>query len=154
MPRKAKLDSEMIKEIAGYAIDHYRELEATAVKARHEKKKEIVKLLLENYRGLLANDESAIYKVTQAIGADVCFILNQIEAILGIYKSYCDRSTKKEDERRYRSVFWRYIATEAKTVAEIAEGEFVDHGTIYRDIIDAVDYLTVLFFGIDGLAWR
>lgn len=151
MQRKAKLDSETLKVIAGHAIDCYRKHEATAAKKRHDRKRTIVKLLLENYRALLVNDENAIYKITQAVGADICFIVNQFETIIGIYKKYCDRSTKKEDERRYRSLFLRYIASEPKTVDEIADGEFVDAHTIYRDIKNAVDHLTVLFYGIDGL---
>jgi len=169
----------MLKEITNFVIDRLREEEATAAKTKHDKRKANTKLLLRKYRSLVDHCESAIYdteSIDQGGGytlADILesfntdanleiesirqsavrtrIIVDHIDMMIDLYKIYCDRSPKDEDSRRYRVIYWLYLADEPKTVSDLAKEEYLDKRTIYKDVDAAVERLTALLFGIDGL---
>ena len=78
-------------------------------------------------------------------------IVDHMNKMLESYRVSCELYGKEEDRRRYRVVRAMYIDPERLTVDEIAEIEFVDRATIYRDVDAAADRLAVLFFGVYGL---
>jgi len=175
-----KLESAVLKEITNFVIDRLRTEEATMAKAKYAKKKASTKLLMRNYRSLADHCESAIYdteSVDQGGGytlADILdslhanasleiesirksavrtrIIMDHIDIMLDLYKIYCDRSLKEEDARRYRVIYYLYLSEDPRTHAELAEDEHVDKSTIYRDVEVAIERLTALIFGIDGLS--
>jgi hypothetical protein len=71
--------------------------------------------------------------------------------MLESYQRSCENSNRDEDRRRYRVLYDMYISPEPKTPEAIAQKEFVDKSTVYRDIDAAADHLAVLFFGVYGL---
>jgi len=71
--------------------------------------------------------------------------------MIDLYRAYCEHSHKEEDARRYRVIYWLFLSDEHRTLEEIAEDEYVDKSTIYRDVDAALERLTALIFGIDGL---
>lgn len=135
------------------------------------------KLLLRNYRMLKAHCDSAIFEANQidisavdildlmdsTLTSDVYvesikrsaqrtyIIMSHIKEMLRIYEIYCNTSDKIEDQRRYNSLYSLYISDEVLSVPEIAQQECIDNRTVYKDIDMAVEKLTALIFGIDGL---
>jgi len=175
-----KLEDAMLKQITHFVIDKLREEESAMAKSRYAKKKASTKLLMRNYRSLADHCESAIYdteSVDQGGGytlADILdslhananleiesirksavrtqIIMDHIDIMLEMYKTFCDRSPRFEDARRYRVIYYLYLSEEPRTHAELAEDEKVDKSTIYRDVDVAIERLTALIFGIDGLS--
>ena len=173
------LESALLKTITNFVIDKYHEVASADAKSRYDKRKASTKLLLRNYRSLVEHCESAVYD-TESIDqsgdytlADILeclhsdanieiesirksavrtrIIIDHIDIMLDAYKLYCDRSARKEEERRYRVIYWLYLSDEPRTHVELAESEHVDKRTIYKDIDAAVERLTAMIFGIDGL---
>lgn len=177
-----KLDPEMLKQITRFVIDRIREEESATAQLQRDKRRASTKLLLRNYRSLVDHCENASFTAAQVevddglslaeilemINGKVSdrlkvesirqsavktkIIINHIDTMLGLYKSCCERSPKEEDMRRYRVICGLYLDKERKTAVELAELEYTDKRTIYRDVSAAVEQLTSLFFGIDGLS--
>lgn len=137
-----------------------------------------VKLLLRNYRMLKAHVESAVYEtsceespldiledmmqgrdttvIVESIKRSVgrtTVIVRHIDAMLGLYRAYCDRGSD-EDRRRWQVVDALYIGDDQRTVKELASDLGWSEGTIYRDIDVAAERIAALMFGIDGLDKR
>jgi len=127
-----KLDAKMMEQITNFIIDRLRKEEAVASKERYNKKKANTKLLLRNYRSLVGHCENATYtaqhvgiddglslaEILEYINGNVSdrlkiesiqqsviktkIILEHVDNMIDLYKIFCERSTKKEDMRRYR----------------------------------------------------
>lgn len=135
------------------------------------------RLLLKNYRLFKKHAENAVYEVGQldesvydildlmerntgnvfvdSIKTSVArtsTLVQHIDAMLGIYKTYCISSRKPEDVRRWRVIQAKYVDECEKSNAEIADQECVSDRTIDRDTALAHDQLAALFFGIDGIS--
>lgn len=176
-----KIDDAMMDMIVGEVMERLRKEESVANKARHGKIKANTKRLLRNYRALKDHCERSVYNadtIDEGDGytfADIIDLINggggssfkiesirqstvrtriiidHIDTMINLYKVYCDTSPKEEDTRRYRVIYWLYISEEPRTHAEIAEDEYVAKSTIYNDAEVAIERLTALIFGIDGL---
>lgn len=173
-----KLTPELKKEIVALTIQTYQEEQEKQQKLIHNKKLRNTKLLLINYRGLVAHSESAIYEASQC-DEDVYdilslmsgrkseqelyvesikksagrtkLILEHIKKALIDYQMYCVRSKKEEEMRRCRTINRLYINPEPWEVQDIAADENVDVSTVYKDVKEAIRRLTPRIFGIDGL---
>ncbi len=137
------------------------------------------KLLIRNYRMFKTHAENSIYsaadcedsvfdilammsdsdfskaettvKSIQNSAARTAIMVNHITAMIEVYEIICKKSGVPENERRCRVIKALYIDDEPKTKDEIAEIEAVDRSTVYRDIQKAMQALSNLIFGIDGL---
>jgi predicted DNA-binding protein YlxM (UPF0122 family) len=149
-------------------------------KSRHNKRLHNTKLLLKHYNILKDHCENSIDNLSQIVhdsknensidildSLEDCdtdiyiesikrsvsrtyIIINHIENMLDLYESYCNKSSKPEDQRRYRVARSFYI--EDLKADEIAKAEGIDKRTCYRDTTDACAKLSALIFGIDGLS--
>lgn len=173
-----KLDHETMKEICDLVLSRYGEEERHSAKARYDKRLRNTKMLLRNYRELVAHSESAIYDAAQIVEDDLFdilemmsggrnssyyvesikasaartrIIIEHVNEMLSIYEIFCERSQRPEDRRRFRTIRSLYIQEEGKTAEAIARRENVDTRTVYRDVDAACEKLTALIFGIDGL---
>lgn len=171
----AQIAGEAGAKVALYTIDKEKK---KAAKERRDRRLRNTKLLLRNYRMLKAHCESAVYEAARMDVSEVdiieliesvftngemyvesikrsaertYLIMSHVNKMLRIYEIYCSTSGAIEDRRRYDALYARYIAEESMTIAEIAEKENVDNSTVYRDINTAVEKLSALLFGIDGL---
>ena len=152
------------------------------VKRRVDRRLRNTKLLLDNYRSFVAHvrfavygkddigEESAIYLLDmidvydgmdnvaiesiKRSSARTAIIVAHIEEMLGVYKAMCEASGKPEVLRRYRIINALYVEDEQVSIQDIAEREFVDQRTVYRDRDVAFERLAALFFGIDGMQNR
>lgn len=84
-------------------------------------------------------------------------VLEHIEEMLGIYEAMCSRSMKPEAERRWDVINTIYIKpipegkTKTDLYEELAEKHFTSTRQIQRDVNDALERITALMFGIDGI---
>lgn len=139
------------------------------------------RMLIENYRLFKAHAEKALYSAQDidnnesvfdilALMSDKAFtaaestaeaikqsavrtqiMVNHITAMLEIYRIWCERTGKAENMRQYRVICALYIDDTPMTVDEVAEKECVACRTVYRDIESALEVLSALIFGVDGL---
>lgn len=83
-------------------------------------------------------------------------IFEHVQSMLGLYESFCYNSGKDENIRRWEVIKALYIddtqgRTPSEICTELAEKFFTDPRTIYRWQLDAIEKISVLVFGIDGL---
>lgn len=161
---------------AKVAVDRLDKERAKAQTEKKDKRLHNTKLLLDNFRLFKRYTENAVYDAEQLDEsiydildmmernsgscivdsiknsvARTATLVGHVEAMLGLYRTYCEASNKPEDNRRWRVVQWRYIDDYEKSIFEIAEQEGVSTRTIDRDVFTACDHLAALFFGIDGV---
>lgn len=174
-----KLDKDTVKAIADIVIDRLREEETSSVKERYDKRRANVKMLLKTYNALIKHYQNAVYDIEHTESEDSIetilelmsgnrfehfriesikqstvrtrLIVEHVNTMIELYRIYCENSTKDEDLRRYRVIYYMYLEDKPMTATELAEQEGVELRTIYRDVDAAVERLTALIFGIDGL---
>ena len=172
-----KLTPELMKEIVGYTVETHNEEIEKERKRQYNKKLRNTKLLLKNYRQIVNHSKNAIFEAAQIedeVFSDVLeamgssggeyyiksirasairtrLMIEHINAMLEIYRKYCEQSDSVEDIRRLKVIDGLYIKEPAQTAKQIAEAENVDIRTIYRDVNIAIEKITFLLFGIDGL---
>ncbi len=146
-------------------------------KSRYDRRLRNTKLLLRNFRMFKEHCENAVFDAAQldenAIdildlmwdrdNADTmvesikksaqrtAIIMRHITDMLALYETYCFRSGKPEDARRYRVIESLYISDKPASVSKIAAREQIDERTVYKDVDAATEKLSALIFGIDGL---
>lgn len=147
-------------------------------KERHDKRLRNTKLLLRNYRMLKQHVEAAVYdtakaaedtdedfyEIMNAFGNERQYIecirksvrrtkviMTHIDSMLKVFRIYCDQSGKLEPPRHYRVIKALYLDDEPAGAQEVADSENIDKRTVYKDVDAAVDVLTPLFFGVDGI---
>lgn len=73
-------------------------------------------------------------------------IVEHIDKMLNVLKNIY---MKKKKMRKYRALTMRFL--EQQECSYIAKYEKVDERTIYRDVNDALNDLSILLFGLDGM---
>lgn len=136
------------------------------------------KLLLRNYHMLREHAENSVFGRTQmeesaldilesmmSIYNDqviiesiknsatrTAIIVAHIDTMFELYFTYCERSTSKDiDLRRYEVVWDMYMAEDTLSAKEIAAKQHMSKENVYSDLKIAVERLTALIFGVDGL---
>ena len=135
------------------------------------------KLLLRNYRALKLNSENSIFSRMQMeeSAADIlesmmgiyndqvivesiknsatrtAIILTHVETMIGAYQVLCDKSDNEIDSRRYDIIYQLYISDDKLSRKELADKWSIDKSTTYNDEKIAIERLSALIFGIDGL---
>jgi response regulator of citrate/malate metabolism len=72
--------------------------------------------------------------------------------MFGLYEAYCDKAQNAELERRRYNVVWDlYMAEQPMTTKEVANKMNISKETVYLDQNIALERLTALIFGVDGL---
>lgn len=160
------------------AVSIYQEKVEVEEKAKFDKRYRNTKLLLEHYQNFLDYQEKAIYKIYKELDEDIVdiielmngrksdndrriesiergvmrtkVIMNHVNTMLEVYRKSCEASPYHEERRRWRVIEGLYLNKVPKSVQEIAEEEFINERTVYKDIKAACKRLTALIFGIDG----
>lgn len=152
-----------------------------STKEWHDKRLYNTKLLLKNYRMLNEHINSAVFEkshmdeymqesaqdildlmwqtndsnvVVESIKQSVArtkIIMSHVNMMLELYETFCEKSSKEEDGRRWRVTKAMYISPVITTADEIAQEEHIDKRTVYRDIDASVERISALIFGINGL---
>ena len=146
--------------------------------SRSDRRLRNTKLLLRNYRMLKEHAQNSVFGRTQMeesaldilesmmtmydneiiiesikrSATRTAVIVSHIETMFGLYAAYCDNSQNRDiDMRRYEVIWDMYMATDTLSVKEIAEKQHISKDTVYSDLRVAVERLTALIFGVDGL---
>ena len=163
---------------AAVATNTYQQKVKEEEKAKFDKRYKNTKLLLEHYRDFSDYGERAIYRIYEELDEDIVdiielmegrrsdsdgrieslergvmrtkVIMNHVNTMLEVYRKSCEQSPYNEEKRRWRVIEGLYLNKVPKSVQEIAEEEFVNERTVYKDIKAACKRLTALIFGIDG----
>ena len=171
--------TERAAEIAAEtAISLYQKKVNEGEKEKFDKRYRNTKLLLEHYRDFADYGEKAIYRIYEELDEDIVdiiemmegrrsdsdgriesiqrgvmrtrVIMNHVNTMLEVYRKSCEASPYQEEKRRWRVIEGLYLRKVPESVQEIAEKEFVNERTIYKDVKAACKRLTALIFGIDG----
>ena len=99
----------------------------------------------------LYNDEVIIQSIKNS-ATRTAIIVAHIETMFGLYRSYCENSLNKEiDLRRYEVIWDMYMAEDVMTAKEIAKKQNMSKENVYADVKIAIERLTALIFGVDGM---
>lgn len=145
---------------------------------RADKRLRNTKLLLRNYRMLKEHAERSVFSRSQMnesafdvlemmmssydndlvidsikqSAARTAIMVSHVETMLGLYAAFCEKSPNQEIERRRYDVVWdMYMAEDTLSAKEIAEKQNMSKENVYADLRVAVERLTALIFGVDGL---
>ncbi|WP_051925383.1 hypothetical protein [Brevibacillus borstelensis] len=176
MTQKQVLSPKQIEEVTRIAIqaamDFQEKEKQKQQKAKRDWRLRNTKLLLKHYRSFVKHSEGVKEKLTAmdnavAIGEiytdelaietikrskqRTLAMVQFIQRMLGVYKAMCESSGQPEDFRRYQIINDLYITEEKLTIKQIAECHNIEPRTVYRDINEAVEALSVLVFGVDGV---
>lgn len=158
-------------------IEKYEEQLKKKQKQRVDKRYHNTKLLLRNYRMLQVNAENSVFGRSQMeeSAADIlesmmnlyndemvvesiknsatrtAIIVSHIQIMLEMYELLCERSENELDRRRYDIIYGLYIAEKKVTRKELKNKWNVSSETTYADERIAIERLSALIFGVDGL---
>lgn len=165
---------------AATALEKLEEEKKKMHKEASDRRLHNTKLLLRNYRMLKDNSENSIFGRSQ-IGesaADIlCSMMNlyddevivdaikrsatrtaimvsHIDNMIELYKTYCEKSSNELDKRRYEVIYDMYIAENTLSVKQIAKRQNMSRESVYTDLKIAIERLSALLFGVDGLSAR
>ncbi|MDT8715456.1 hypothetical protein IAI10_02135 [Clostridium sp. 19966] len=162
-------------------IKYIKDQEFYKTKKRYDRRLRNTRLLLKNYRTLLIHNKLADDTVNQVKGENAVDILDDIESIndeeqyvqalsrtkirtvtilghinkaIKYYKYICEAEDSLK-ERRYKIISYMYLEPSEnevnRTYEQVAEHFNLSIKTVGRDVRLAVEDLSILFFGIDGI---
>lgn len=158
-------------------IEKYEEELKRHQKQRGDKRYHNTKLLLRNYRMLQVNAENSVFGRTQMkeSAADIlesmmniyndeivvesiknsatrtAIIVSHVKTMIDMYQILCERSQNELDQRRFDIVYGLYVAEEKVKRKELMEKWNISSDTTYQDEKIAIERLSALIFGVDGL---
>ena len=163
---------------ANAGITRYQNEQKMSRKKKSDKRLRNTKLLLRNFRMLEMNAENSVFGRSQMgeSAADIlddmmnlyndqlivdsirdsatrtAIIIAHVRNMLEIYEICCERSSNELDIRRYDVLDKLYISDEAVSRKELAKKWGVSSDTTYADEKIAIERLSALIFGVDGLS--
>lgn len=100
-------------------------------------------------------DNEIIIESIKRSATRTAIIVSHIETMFGLYAAYCEKSPNQEIEMRRYEVAWdMYMAEDTLSAKEIAEKQNMTKENVYADLRVAMERLTALIFGVDGLKVR
>lgn len=164
---------EIISKAAAQAVVEHLEAERLKLqKSRKDRRLRNTKLLLRNYRAFvihchdveadleklnnaelleeLDTEELALESIKRSKKRTLAMV-QYVNRMLEVYRIICERSSKAEDMRRFKTLHGVYIAEPKISVEDIAKSQDLDTRTAYRDLHSACETLSGLIFGIDGV---
>ena len=130
---------------ANAGIDKYVEELKKSQKKRGDRRLHNTKLLLRNFR-MLQVVESIKNSATRT-----GIIVSHVRTMLEIFEVCCEKSSNELDKRRYDIIYGLYISEDKISRKELAEKWNVSNDTTYIDEKIALERLSALIFGVDGL---
>lgn len=158
------------------ALEKFEKMRKAATLARQDWRLRNAKLLLKHYREMKEHCRSAVYNASQ-LKESIDFVslmeewtsedmfvesilrsaertqivMGHVDEMIDAFEILCMRSRKPEDERRSDVIRSLYIYDYPMTTEELAIKWHVVERTIYSDIVVAIEKLSALFFGVDGI---
>ena len=146
-------------------------------KKYRDKRYHNTKLLLRNYRMLQINAENSVFGRSQMeeSAADIldnmmnmyndevivesiktsatrtAIIVSHVKTMIRMYQICCEQSGNEIDKRRYDIIYGLYISDPKITRKELMDKWNISSDTTYTDEKIAIERLSALIFGVDGL---
>lgn len=97
-------------------------------------------------------DNEVIVESIKRSATRTAVIVSHIETMFGLYLAYCEKAPNKDIEmRRYEIVWDAYMAEDILSAKQIAVKWNMSVDSVYSDLRVAMERLTALIFGADGL---
>lgn len=159
------------KAAAQAAFEHLEKERHKQEKQKYDRRLRNIRLLLKNYRSLVKHCEGVrleIKKIDEKLALDLLdsdeFTLESIKTskkktlatikfisrMVKVYGKMCEEESE-EAVRRYQTIYHMYISEKRISAKEIATCHKVEERTVYRDITNSLEPLSVLMFGIDAI---
>ena len=145
-------------------------------KKRQDRRIHNTRLLLRNYRSLKDGVKNAVYEKTEDIenilddidstdqdelvvesikrtAGRTAIILAHVDKMLDVHRVYCNKHDHVY-RRQHKVIMAMYVNKTRKTRGELAQEYGVSTVTIHNDIKAAVERLSALLFGVEGLKFR
>lgn len=158
-------------------IDRYEAELKDRQKKYRDKRYHNTKLLLRNYRMLQINAENSVFGRSQMeeSAADIldnmmnmyndevivesiktsatrtAIIVSHVKTMIRMYQICCEQSGNEIDKRRYDIIYGLYISDPKITRKELMNKWNISSYTTYTDEKIAIERLSALIFGVDGL---
>lgn len=158
-------------------IDRYEAELKDRQKKYRDKRYHNTKLLLRNYRMLQINAENSVFGRSQIeeSAADIldnmmnmyndevivesiktsatrtAIIVSHVKTMIRMYQICCEQSGNEIDKRRYDIIYGLYISDPKITRKELMDKWNISSDTTYTDEKIAIERLSALIFGVDGL---
>lgn len=158
-------------------IDRYEAELKDRQKKYRDKRYHNTKLLLRNYRMLQINAENSVFGRSQMeeSAADIldnmmnmyndevivesiktsatrtAIIVSHVKTMIHMYQICCEQSGNEIDKRRYDIIYGLYISDPKVTRKELMDKWNISSDTTYTDEKIAIERLSALIFGVDGL---
>lgn len=158
-------------------IDRYEVELKDRQKKYRDKRYHNTKLLLRNYRMLQINAENSVFGRSQMeeSAADIldnmmnmyndevivesiktsatrtAIIVSHVKTMIRMYQICCEQSGNEIDKRRYDIIYGLYISDPKITRKELMDKWNISSDTTYTDEKIAIERLSALIFGVDGL---
>lgn len=158
-------------------IDRYEAELKDRQKKYRDKRYHNTKLLLRNYRMLQINAENSVFGRSQMeeSAADIldnmmnmyndevivesiktsatrtAIIVSHVKTMIRMYQICCEQSGNEIDKRRYDIIYGLYISDPKITRKELMDKWNISSDTTYTDEKIAIERLSTLIFGVDGL---
>lgn len=158
-------------------IDRYEAELKDRQKKYRDKRYHNTKLLLRNYRMLQINAENSVFGRSQMeeSAADIldnmmnmyndevivesiktsatrtAIIVSHVKTMIRMYQICCEQSGNEIDKRRYDIIYRLYISDPKITRKELMDKWNISSDTTYTDEKIAIERLSALIFGVDGL---
>ena len=158
-------------------IDRYEAELKDRQKKYRDKRYHNTKLLLRNYRMLQINAENSVFGRSQMeeSAADIldnmmnmyndevivesiktsatrtAIIVSHVKTMIRMYQICCEQSGNEIDKRRYDIIYGLYISDPKITRKELMHKWKISSDTTYTDEKIAIERLSALIFGVDGL---
>ena len=158
-------------------IDRYEAELKDRQKKYRDKRYHNTKLLLSNYRMLQINAENSVFGRSQMeeSAADIldnmmnmyndevivesiktsatrtAIIVSHVKTMIRMYQICCEQSGNEIDKRRYDIIYGLYISDPKITRKELMDKWNISSDTTYTDEKIAIERLSALIFGVDGL---
>ncbi|MBQ3011023.1 MAG: hypothetical protein IJA35_00715 [Clostridia bacterium] len=149
-------------------------------RARYDRQLRNTKLLLKHYRSLNSHYANAVWEEDDSKEEDsFCdimelmnsrsyddevfvdsikqsskktrIIMRHVNKMLEEYETMCKESRRPDDLRHWRVIKALYLSPTRTAAMEVAEAERIDKRTVYKDVDAAVQDLTMLLFGVEGI---
>lgn len=173
---KVNIDKETLEDVVKQVLTEYNRQQYERLKVKKDRRLRNTRLLLRNYNNFFEHCKNAIYMKEELEEEDPIeilmesefeddlfinsikrtsirtkIILDHIESIMDYYRFKANNSKDEKFIRRLKIIELIYFNEGNYSYEQLAEMFYVDSRTVSRDVKKAIEELSVLLFGIDGL---
>ena len=138
-------------------LQHYRSLNSHYANAVWEEDEEEQSTGAETFAEIMelmssrSYSEDVIVESIQKSSRKTRIIMRHVNTMLAEFEKMCRSSGRPDDMRRWRVVKALYLDDTRTTAQELAAREHIDKRTVYKYVDAAVEELTTLLFGVEGI---